>query len=131
MEKILGKTRILSVMFKVSGRVILGHVNVRDRRTLVNKSCDAGDRPLNSYSFYTLVWTLYLAMMICHRQPQVRKMNSTKPNWTIILSLWSTKIQCARCKLDKMCKMKGESIARYHVRLRLQVAKVASPTLMM
>ena len=30
---------------------------------------------------------------------------------------------CARSKLDKMCQMKGESIAQYHVRLRLQVAK--------
>ena len=30
---------------------------------------------------------------------------------------------CARSKLDKMCQMKGESIAQYHVKLRLQVAK--------
>ena len=30
---------------------------------------------------------------------------------------------CARSKLDKMCQMKGESIAQYHVRLRLKVAK--------
>ena len=30
---------------------------------------------------------------------------------------------CARSKLDKMCQKEGESIAQYHVRLRLQVAK--------
>ena len=30
---------------------------------------------------------------------------------------------CARSKLDKMCQMKGESIAQYHVRLPLQVAR--------
>ena len=30
---------------------------------------------------------------------------------------------CARSKLEKMCQKEGESVAQYHVRLRLQVAK--------
>ena len=30
---------------------------------------------------------------------------------------------CARSKLEKMCQNEGESVAQYHVRLRLQVAK--------
>lgn len=38
----------------------------------MNKSCDAGDRPLNSFSFYTLVWTLYLATMICQTVKKTR-----------------------------------------------------------
>ena len=34
---------------------------------------------------------------------------------------------CARSKLDKMWQVKGESIAQYHVRLRLQVPKCNFP----
>lgn len=30
---------------------------------------------------------------------------------------------CNRSKLEKMCQKEGESVAQYHVRLRLQVAK--------
>ena len=30
---------------------------------------------------------------------------------------------CVRSKLEKMCQKEGESVAQYHVRLRLQVAK--------
>lgn len=32
---------------------------------------------------------------------------------------------CTRSKLEKMCQNEGESVAQYHVRLRLQVAKCA------
>ena len=31
--------------------------------------------------------------------------------------------ECARSKLENMCQKEGESVAQYHVRLRLQVAK--------
>ena len=42
-----------TVMFKVSGRVILGHAYFRTREHMANVKLWAGDRPSNSYSFYT------------------------------------------------------------------------------